>query len=82
MKKKIFNTNVTKTFHGSRIDKFLQLKFDKINCDEPIIRFLFIAKMRLGGRGDWIRTSDRSAPSRVLYQAELLPGQPPNTSGI
>ena len=25
------------------------------------------------GRGDWIRTSDRSAPSRVLYQAELLP---------
>ena len=26
-----------------------------------------------GGRGDWIRTSDRSAPSRVLYQTELLP---------
>ena len=25
------------------------------------------------GRGDWIRTSDRSAPSRVLYQTELLP---------
>ena len=31
MKKKIFNTNVTKTFHGSRIDKFLQLNFEQIS---------------------------------------------------
>ena len=31
MEKKILNINVPTNFHGSRIDKFLQLKFDKIS---------------------------------------------------
>ena len=31
MEKKILNIDVPTNFHGSRIDKFLQLKFDKIS---------------------------------------------------
>ena len=33
--------------------------------------------IEVGGRGDWIRTSDLSVPNRALYQAEPRPDEPP-----